>query len=237
MLLVEPRPYKRPRDAGLFTTGKNLMRHIKDKLSTALFFSLILLATLSFSLPAKATTGGPKPIEVLGLDRADKKVFWLVHDYSESGELPRLHFFHLDSPQRAVEVRSWYEDELNYDYGAFETRLANLRRHLVPLEELSPKGLHFCQLVVDTDEYLVTDDLPPVSRFSLDIELSSPLLIQPLKTRLTTFRSPADAALQALYVVPDTEIIIAQISYTGIPIETGYRTDSLLIGKRKYWKY
>ena len=92
--------------------------------------SLVLVAG-----PAWATTGGPLQIRVLGYDRADDKVFFLVNDGSEAAKLPRLHFFRAKKGRAAAPtvVRSWYEGT---DEEEFFERLLRLQKRLVPLEPL-----------------------------------------------------------------------------------------------------
>ena len=73
-----------------------------------LFKSIISSSLMIFSVQSYATLGGPEEITVLGYNQKDQKIYLLRHYVDESGRLPQLYYFQLNSktPNKLITVSS-----------------------------------------------------------------------------------------------------------------------------------
>jgi hypothetical protein len=66
---------------------------------------LAVAAIMLFAAPAQSTVGGHTLVEVLGYDRADRKIYVVRHDQSQEGRSPELLYFVLGSKTTGRAVR------------------------------------------------------------------------------------------------------------------------------------
>lgn len=166
--------------------------------------------------PARATTGGPITIEVLGSDAAGK-TYWLEWFYDESGRNPQLWYVAAGDP---VRVRSWYAHGAE-DSGAFEQRLERLRRRL----RRTPRtGVTVETAITARRARRIVPDLPPVRELQLRARLRAGD-----GERVLDVRAYRSARVRAFgWSLPDGRTL-AVLRYVGIPHEGGYEMDLAVI--------
>lgn len=184
---------------------------------------------------AHSTSGGPLVAELLGFDRLDAKVYYVIWNRSGGGDTtPRVHYFNLraENPARAVPVQSWYDELGNSfeDKRRIKARIETLRSRLEPLDSLS---IDLVQLDVDTlanKQWVHPGTGNRRCQYELAIHIAA-----------GSYRALAEATaycnavvgVTEWTVVPEDSSAIVSIFYTGIPFETCYRKPIVML-VRKY---
>ena len=213
--------------------------HLKHKTYLGIIFCLI-------SSPSFATVGGPETIEVLGSDIKDQKIYYLRHYHDESGRLPTLYYYLLNSrnPHKAIEVQSIYTP-LNSRNHITETqhtlrKIQSIQARLVKPAPLSPKtaNLKLNKQREQTGNFWLNVPEIKVSKFQSQVQLSQSSKPSMYKSQqFENIRYHRNLPqIKKLYAFPHTfpNYRVAIISYMGIPTETGYeKQDAILLCSTK----
>ena len=109
-----------------------------------LFYFLILAG---FGRMAFATVGGAETIQVMGYDAKDEKVYFTRHYQDQSGRVPQLYYYQLNSkqPDQVIEVKSIYQHIDRNSPRAeqhVEKELKKIQSRLIPLQRQKIKNLN-----------------------------------------------------------------------------------------------
>ena len=176
-------------------------------------------ATLGLAAPADATVGGPVSVEVLGFDPRDASVYYLELDGSEAYAPPTLFRLPIGGPwPRTAETVAW--ERAYVDAGAWEERWR--------AEEPRFGGIH---------DRLVPLIALPANDVEVELEcprtgdargrLRGPSIV-PRPIRLDLVRG-CEAQVRTVAIVPGTTDAIAVVRYLGIPVESGYDRERVVL--------
>jgi hypothetical protein len=189
----------------------------------------IAAAALARSAPARATTGGPLTVEVLGWSPADERIYVRQTGHDESGgERDCVFYFDLRSHDPArpwvvhASLQRWSPDAA--ETAGFERERARLEaflRGLQPLERADEgrEGLLRSASVEADTTIALTRDAVPTHRYTLRIDD---------RIRATAWWTPCVSAL-GRYKVPGRETEVMVMSFIGDPFEGGYEVQRCVI--------
>lgn len=188
--------------------------------TTKMGAAVVGLVCLLFVETAFATVGGPRSVEVLGYDAGDAKLYWLVSEGGEGGELPRLYFLS-GKTGKVTAVSSWYKGEDGGE-STFYERLAALRKRLKPSQGDWTK-LKWATSIVKRDDRDV-EELPTAT---YDLQFSLSLADASASKKVRSYYDPAVRPVD-LWVLPSGHAAVV-IRYRGIWMEGGYDVDEVMV--------
>lgn len=188
---------------------------------------LILLLKPNLGL---TTVGGPQEIQLLGYKEQERRVYWLTYFRDETGRLPQLSYidFSTGQPFKPVVDTLWMNAIEPYHMEELGSRLSTFRSQLIPLEDDMSDSLAVTARILGVSDYVVNKRFPPVKRFEMEIVLRSGLLKGTQK--VTAYINKRIGATQ-WYRIPNEPYGIAIFSFTGIPWESGYSKDIVVVLK------
>ncbi len=201
------------------------MRRALETLLAAIMLSLLLTTDLAWG-----SVGGPSSLEVLGWDPVDRRVYVLEWLEDDSGDLPLLGYYLVDSddPDRVIPVRGWARgEEWHARQVRFWARLDELRARLEPLEPVEPVGLELSErlLGVGPCPGLAHPELQASCR---DLEVQLRWRGQERELRLLSWGS---SDLVGAWAVPGGEHHLVVYTHLGHTYGQGYQQElSLLFG-------
>ena len=191
--------------------------------------ALIAAAALARTAPARATTGGPITVEVLGWDSRDERVYVKQAGHDESGgERDCVFYFDLRArdPARPWVVKAslqrWSPDA--EEMAGFERereRLEVLLRGLEPLERADEGREGFLRSAcVEADTTIaLTSFMEPTHRYTLRIDD---------RIRATAWGTPC-VTVPRRYRVPGRAAEVVVLSFIGDPLEGGHEVQHCVI--------
>jgi len=195
--------------------------------------SISFLTTTTATAPAARAPGLPHSLELLGLDRAQRAVYFAE---SVGGATPLVHVMHLDGEHagRMVVARSLYDGAAGDVAVRVSDRIAALRASLSPLEEVDTDAWLLTTRVVQRRALRIPGGAPPIRKFVLALAVE-PIAVAvddhgecPRAGRTTvTAYLRARAALDRVWLVPALPglgdgLAIARITYLGVPSDVGH---------------
>jgi len=191
--------------------------------------SISFLTTTTATAPLARAPGVAHRLELLGLDRAQRAVY-----FAEWGEIatPIVQLMHLDGEHagRMVIARSLYDGDTVTDavHVRVSDRIAALRASLAPLDELDRDEWLLTTRVVQRRALRVPGGAPPIRKFVLALSVEpivSDADTRAGKTTVTAYLR-ARAAIDRVWLVPALPGLprhaIARITYCGVPSELGH---------------
>lgn len=194
------------------------------------YFQIIWITILfSFSIQSYATLGGPEEITVLGYDQKDQKIYLLRHYVDESGRLPQLYYFQLNSktPNKFITVSSIYPSKklMQHDFvqaeKKFDNTLKAIGAHLKPLTPYkAPHTVKILPHSVSIKKMPSTED--PSFIYTQRNTVYTVQSIQLKSQKQTAVHYDEQLSISQSYTIPQHNKILVIVKYDGIPIETGY---------------
>lgn len=191
--------------------------------------ALIAAAALARSAPARATTGGPLAVEVLGWDSEDERIYARQVGHDESGGERDCVFyfdFRAHDPARPWVVKAslqrWSPDAAERaGFDREHERLEVFLRGLVKLERADEgrEGLLRTARVEADTTIALTSFMEPTHRYTLRIDD---------RIRATAWWTPCVSALRR-YRVPGHAAEVVVLSFIGDPLEGGYEVQRCVI--------
>lgn len=202
---------------------------------------LIIGLSIGCSLQAMATVGGDSPLEFLGYEPNEQKVFILRRFLDETGQLPQLYYydFKAKNKQKLIEVNSIYKhpktgkiDKHAILEDWFDKRLKTLTKRLTPLQAVKPANISLNIISSKTqtvrDEYMYTD-AGTVTRYQYNYNLSSNGYHS---TPQTAYTFSTGLSVSQAFIVPKQNAIVASVKYQFTHFEGGYyQEDAVLLTK------
>lgn len=198
-----------------------------------------LCITFLFPVYLYATWGGPDSIEILGFDKQDAKIYYLLRSGDESGSLPQLYFFRVEQDTVPVVVDSIYQGMNRKDTASLhderelEKRLGLIKRRLIPLTPLSTQHISLGTKVEKQAELAISDDFK-VTSWTMEVTVVADAWQG--KVEITNYRIAYDVTdadppvtLRGLYQIPSLNTVLGIIRYVGKPNETFYTTDECVL--------
>lgn len=200
------------------------------RIFAGLFFVVVLLGTTTLAM---ATHGGPEEITLFGYNEQERRVYWVTYFRNESGKLPQLSYidFSADQPSEPVLDTTWLKGIKPDDRSARSaifSRINSLKSQLLPLNTDRPDSLVLTVRIIEKGDYKVADDLPLVARFEMAVTIRSGGLVG--ATRVTAYINRR-IGVKEWVEIPNERFGIATISFTGIPYESGYLKDTVVLLK------
>lgn len=206
-----------------------------NKIFNYLILTILLIPSASF-----ATVGGPESIEILGTDITDQKIYFLRHYEDESGRLPKLYYFQLNtSTDKAVEVKSLYTNlsSKNYDIESEKTldEISKIQKRLKPLTPLSNKNseLILINKATSLGNYWLNVPEAKASRETIHYQIKNVWNKKTYTSDLSTIISYQNKPIQITHIYQTPlKMQLAQLAvvkYLGIPTETGYTKEDVVL--------
>ncbi len=190
--------------------------------------SISFLTTTTATAPTARKPGAPHTLELLGLDRAQRAVY-----FAESGDAatPLVHVMHLDGEHagRLTVARSLYEGASELVADRVSARLAALRTSLTPLDEGMTDAWLLTTRVVQRRALRIPGGGAPIRKFVLAFAVEPIAADGDSCTGRTTVTAylRARASLDRVWLVPGLPglgdgLAIARITYVGVPSDVGH---------------
>ena len=215
----------------------------KLKMKRNLLYSVILASIPSLSF---ATVGGPETIEILGADTPDQKIYFLRHYHDQSGRLPTLYYFKLNThtPHMPVEVTSIYPkmDSTNFKSASRKTlrEITKIKKRLIPVNELPIKHSQFKVLKqsTSTGNFWVNVPEEKVKKQLTRYEIQNLWKKTRYNSNIGVLTSYLQKPIKIIKIIQSPDVMkpsqIAIVQYLGIPTETGYfKEDAVLLSAVK----
>jgi len=201
------------------------------------FLTLIIL----FSSEIHATVGGEQKITVLGIEKQEEKLFFLVDDFSGRGGLPYLYYILLKKePMKAVFVKSYYPNGIDMqedkDVEQFMSRLNKLKKYLSKLQVIQPEKIKF-GIIADKGQKVpnIFDDnktmIEHETLFKLSYNDGKKSYYGQSVVKHYDYRMTSEIKVQKAYRLANSKEIVVVVRYLGLPYETGYTMDNVVILK------
>lgn len=193
------------------------------------------LAT-SCSTLIHATTGGPEKIEILGLDKADYKIYFTRNYYDESNRPPTLYYFSLNKKNSniPIEVKSIYKNIKNNDSDQtirIENEINKIKRRLITVTELTntKASIRIIKDYKKSGPFWLNDAEEVITKFTQEYIVINHSFIS--KTQKSTSYSSPKINILNLHSIPtnDNKYQIAIVQYLGIPTELGYMIEDAIL--------
>lgn len=192
----------------------------------------ILLVLIAFCLPVHATSGGPSTIEVLGLSKKAQKLYFLRTNEDASDSLPELYSLRVgisDSPVKVKSVYAGLQEDDEDKNEKFDERIEKLKAQLNRLDSQDLKQIQLKTTVMKQGKEIILEDIE-VPSWTLSFEVNA----KELKSKgvITSYCNP-DVKIREWIRIPNKNIAVAVISYSGIPYEGCYEVQDLVLLKAK----
>ena len=202
-------------------------------------FGMIFLSSIAFINSAHATVGGGQPIDVLGYDKKDQKIYVLRHYQDAGGRLPQLYYYALNSaqPNKLIEVKSIYLDPKTkkYDHHLREKEInqsiEQIKKRLIPLQILNPKQVKLTSnyTVKHVPSWGEPDQLIPQFHYHYQLNDQTSQL-KSAKHSAISYKH--NLHVSQYYKIPQQNISLAVVTYLAFPEETGYnKQDAVLLSR------
>ena len=200
--------------------------------------SFLVYIAFLFPLNLCATWGGPDSIEILGFDKQDAKIYYLLRSGDESGKLPQLYFLRVEQDSLPIVVDSIYQGMNREDTASLqdekelEKKLGLIKQRLIPLTPLRAQHISLDTEVEKQAELKISNDYK-VTSWTMDVIISADEWQG--KVEITNFRiayvTDADppVTLRGLYQIPSSNTVLGIIRYVGKPNESFYTTDECVL--------
>ncbi len=180
-------------------------------------------ALVAMSGISRASLGGPSYVEMLGWKPKEAKVFFVVHDQDETGDLSGVFYLDLAGRDRNRAQRvSWSLDTTvargwRVKLEHYELKLKNLRSELARLRRrMAPTVPGWCEVLeVDT----LRNATGPWPRYRIRVADASALGNDRLM--VTSYKEPSVRFIDH-YEIPGRRERIEIVSFIGKPYEMGY---------------
>lgn len=204
-----------------------------------LFYIFIFISFLSSQL--LATVGGEQKVTILGVNDKEDKLFFLVDDYGGIGGLSRLHYILLKKdPLKAVFASSYYPKGVDVyedkDVEKFMSRLEKLKGYLVKPKTISSKKIKF-GIIADKAQKVpnIFDEnktmLEHHTLFKLSYNDGNKSYYGQSIVKHYDYRTTSEIKVQKAYSLKNRKEIVVVVRYLGLPFETGYTMDNVVILK------
>lgn len=198
--------------------------------------SIAFLTSTSGIAPAVPAAAGSYRLDVLGLHRGQRAIYFLETCRATTAGAPMLHVMHLSGQHagRLATAVGWYQADPG---GArFHTRLATLCDELMPLEPLDADDWALSTRVVQHRAMRLPEGTPSIRRFALSLQVDP--IADPLRSRdglgrtsVVAYLRPR-AALDGVWEIPREAVVIARVAYIGVPSDTGHTRHTAVLARR-----
>ena len=208
--------------------------------------SISFLVTTSGIAPPVPTATGPYRLDVLGVHRGQRTLYFLEHvvrgpgERRDTAETPLLHVMHLSGEHagRLATAVSWYQGRGDETPAEHDARLTDLCRDLTPLEPLAPDDWQLSTRVVQHRALRLPDGQPSIRKFALSLQVDAiyhPVLDrserQAGRTSVTAYLRPR-ANLDGVWGIPGEPLAVARVAYVGVPSDTGHEKHTAVLVRR-----
>ena len=194
----------------------------------ALGVVLVLLAGAVAT--GNASHGGPTVTEVIGFDPSAGRLYYVARGHSESWEYPQILFLEIVdgsvSAPRLYPVATPVEPRLEDGHAAVESVVDSLRLTCIPPTLLDPSAFHVSPDTLAERYFSDTDFDLKRQLFVIRARVSGPAASG--TTVLAAFCNGTIRLSQAMRF-QQLDWIAVKLTYTGIPIETCYERDELVV--------
>ncbi len=179
--------------------------------------SVAVLLALAWAAPARATTGGPRLLDVLGWSPDEKRVYVHVLPMDESDAFGPILYYALDSPTpEQPQVVDWSAaPDAAADDPEPQRKLAELRGTLVPMCAQPAVAFPAKTTVVSADTAHDCGDAP---RYVVHAALEDSTRFE-----VTTYFG-TQVVVKGVHEVPGRPERLLVLAFTGICAEGGYET-------------
>lgn len=198
-----------------------------------LFLVVVLLGATT---PAMASHGGPEEITLLGYNAQKRRVYWVTYFHDDRGKLPQLSYidFSANQPSEPLLDTTLLEGINPDDMAARSVifrRIHLLKSQLIPLHTDKSDSIVLTARTIERGDYLVANDLSPIARFEMAVTIRSGDLIG--ATKVTAYINQR-IGVKEWVEIPNEQFGISTISFTGIPHESGYLKDTVVLLKPRH---
>ena len=204
------------------------------------FRLFLFLTTAFFSFLTNATVGGPQAIQILGYDIADQKIYYTLEYQDETGRLPVLFYYSLQSKSshKPVQVHSIYksynQNRSEKEYEKVLSNILSIQKRLKPLSSINHSST---QIIIKNIEeklgyFWTYHDDHLVNKITSTYTVKNKTHTSNRVTS-TSFQRP-DLKITQLFNVNDRskQYQLAIVEYLGVPEETGYTKQDAILLKR-----
>jgi len=194
--------------------------------------AIALLLSLSLFGLARASTGGPQEIRFLGYEQAVRTVFFAVFDFSESGQEPQIFSIRVDSlghgAPRWIAPPTFRSSDPRNRVDWAQTMMDSLRGVLTSPDTLSRASSRV--RVRPLSEWLISpaNSYPRRPQYVVNVAVECAPYSGAMD--LSTF-CDRHVTLKEVWMIPGSQLAVARLSYTGLPYESCYESDVLLLLK------
>lgn len=191
---------------------------------------------MSCTTQIHATTGGPEKIEILGLDKADEKIYFTRNYYDESNSPPTLYYFSINKKNSSIpiEVKSIYKNTNNNELDQtiiIENEINKIKKRLIKLTEL-PNTQANIRIIKDhkkSGHFWLNAKEEVITKFTQEYMVINHSFMS--KTQKSTSYSTPKINILNLYNIQinNHKYQIAIVQYLGIPTEFGYMVEDAIL--------
>ncbi|TPW18206.1 MAG: hypothetical protein FD129_60 [bacterium] len=216
----------------------NVRQYLCRAVRSGALASMVALIVCGWCVPSHATSHGPQVVDVLGFDSSDRRVYFTISPGVESDTPPAIYYISLadsavaDTPVRIPELprsRTRLEETMQ--------RIDVLRARLSflgPITGESAYGDSTETYVRVVDTAIVSPDSTEsdirVTRFHLDVWFRQDEFVA--RRTFTAWDRPGGRVIQWLET-PRADIRLAVFGFIGIPVETGYERQEVIVLRRR----
>ncbi len=180
--------------------------------------SLSFLTSTSATAAEWPTAVSGHTLEVLGWDRAERRVYLAEH-----GPTTQLHVMATRGEHAGVAV----------PVAGDLARIEALRRKLVPLEPTARAGWELHTRVVQRRGLRIEGMSTPVRKYALGVTVTQHVAGRARahgRARVTAYLRPR-AAIEAIWWVPSEPLTLAIVAYCGVPAGVGFDRQTAILAR------
>lgn len=195
------------------------------------FLSLLLAPMLVW-----AEFGGKTEVELLGYEKTDRKIYYLVHDRSSFAQPPQLYYFWLKRKknlQQPIKVRTWYQGSVDEVRRTLPKKLAKLKRRLKPLRLNRFPRDYYSKA---NEKSLGTMEVADVQKdhFQLDVDIRFGRKRGRVSVHAVCNAKSSLGKVYDLTKGRDRGLAVAILNYTGSPREGCYQVEQPVLLRERW---